>query len=59
MTTFPAKTHTARRDHPCAECGDPIPVGSSYNAQTVINGHVITTRRTHTSCTPGPTDHLF
>lgn len=56
---FPPTTHTARREHTCAECGQPIPVGTPYDAQTVM-GTVITTRRTHTACSPkGPTDHLF
>jgi hypothetical protein len=58
-STFPPRTHTARREHTCAECGQPIPVGAPYDAQTTIDRASVSTRRTHTTCTPGPTDHLF
>lgn len=58
--TFPYKTVTARRDYTCAECGEAIPTGTSYDAQTIIDRTVITTRRTHPDCSNfGPTDHLF
>ncbi len=52
MTTFPPKTHTARRDYTCAECGEAIPAGLLYLSQVTIDRLVITTRRTHTLCTP-------
>jgi len=51
-STFPPKTHTARRDYTCAECGEAIPAGLLYLSQVTIDRLVITTRRTHTLCTP-------
>ena len=51
-STFPPRTHTARRNYTCAECGEAIPKGTPYDAQTIIDRTVITTRRTHTLCTP-------
>ena len=57
---FPPTTHIARREHTCAECGEAIPAGSAYDAQTVMEPSRVTTRRTHTTCySKGPTDHLF
>lgn len=50
-STFPPKTHTARRDYTCAECGEAIAKSTPYDAQTIIDRLVIITRRTHTLCT--------
>ena len=59
-STFPPRTHTARRDYTCAECGEAIPAGLLYLSQVTIDRLVITTRRSHLDCKPqGPTDHLF
>ncbi len=51
-STFPPKTQTARQHHTCAECGEAIPKGTPYQSQVTIDRFVITTRRTHTPCTP-------
>ena len=59
-STFPPRTHTARRDYTCAECGEAISAGLLYLSQVTIDRLVITTRRSHLDCKPqGPTDHLF